>query len=368
MKLYNALYDRFLEYVKNKNIICYGAGKMLDEMCGTFPKLSEICNSISIVDGDSNKQGTKRIIFDKVYFIQDIESVLRKKKNAVILITSAALFEILDVLRKQKNKEIPVFSFLLMRKENYENNLITIEDCDGLMGKDNIEHIPRKIHYFWFGGKEIPDDYKRNIETWIQYCPNYEIVRWDESNCNIEECTYAKEAYVEGRYGFVPDYFRLKIIYDYGGIYLDTDVKLLKPLDELLFLEAYAGFEDNKKVAFGVGFGARKGFPLLKEMYESYMKLSFVQLDGSLNMTASPTYQTEILKKHGLVCNGRMQVVDGMTILPMNYLTVQSNHTGRRYLTKNSFAIHQYAASWFTDKDRNNKHKAEELLASMEMI
>ena len=216
--------------------------------------------------------------------------------------------------------------------------------------------------------KDIPDGYKKNIETWNKWCPDYELVCWNESNCNIDECKYAREAYKQGRYGFVPDYFRLKVIYEQGGIYLDTDVKLLKSLDELLFLPAYAGFEDNEKVAFGVGFGAKAGFSILKEMYEQYEDMNFVNEDGSLNTIASPTYQTSILRKHGLICNGKMQIVDGMTILPMNYLTVQSNHTGRQYITKNSFSIHQYAASWFAEKDRENKRKAEELLKKMEMI
>ena len=133
-------------------------------------------------------------------------------------------------------------------------------------------------------------------------------------------------------------------------------------------MNAYAGFEDNEKVAFGVGFGAKANFPILKEMYELYENVEFVNQDGSLNTIASPTYQTNVLIEHGLVCNGRMQIVDGMTILPMNYLTVQSNHTGRQYITKSSFSVHQYAASWFSDKDRENKRKAEELLENMEMI
>ena len=109
-------------------------------------------------------------------------------------------------------------------------------------------------------------------------------------------------------------------------------------------------------------------FRQLKEMYELYENVEFVNQDGSLNTIASPTYQTNVLIEHGLVCNGRMQIVDGMTILPMNYLTVQSNHTGRQYITKSSFSVHQYAASWFSDKDRENKRKAEELLENMEMI
>lgn len=368
MRVYNAYYDRFNEYIRGKNIICYGAGKMLDEMSEILTDLPELCASIRITDGNLQKHGMERELYGRKYIIEGLKNVIRDENNTVILITSGAILEILQTLSEKVPDEIPVFSFLLMRKENYEKELITLQDCDEIMGKQEQEQIPRKIHYFWFGGKRIPDDYKRNIETWYKMCPDYDVILWDESNCDLNECHYVKEAYEHGRYGFVPDYFRLKTIYEQGGIYLDTDVKLLKPLDELLFLRAYAGFEDNAKVAFGVGFGAKAEFSILKEMYEAYENLSFVNADGSLNTIASPTYQTEVLKKHGLKCNGRMQIVDGMTILPMNYLTVQSNHTGRQYITKNSFSIHQYAASWFTDKDRENKRKAEELLKNMEMI
>lgn len=367
MKLYNSYYNRFLEYIKGKNLICYGAGKMLDEMSEMFTELPILCKSIQIVDGDTEKQGTERILYGRKYMIRNIDDVITADCETVVLITSGYISEILEKLRI-KLHDTPVFSFLLMRKENYERELITIEDCDKLLGRKDVEQIPRKIHYFWFGGKDIPDSYKRNIETWYRCCPDYEIIRWDENNCNLDECIYIKEAYEKGKYGFVPDYFRLKVVYEQGGIYLDTDVKLLKSLDELLFLSAYAGFEDNEKVAFGVGFGAKAGFYVLREMYEMYKNISFINPDGSLNTIASPIYQTDVLKRHGLVCNGRMQIVDGMTILPMNYLTVQSNHTGRQYITENSFSIHQYAASWFTDKDRENKRKSEELLKGMEMI
>ena len=368
MKLYNSHYERFLEYIKGKNLICYGVGKMLDEMSEVFTNLSELCSSIQLVDSSTDKCGMVREVYGNNYIVTGLKEALSSSPDAVILITSGAFLEILKTLEECVPDDVIVFSFLLMRKENYEKELITIEDCDEILGKHDTEQIPRVIHYFWFGGKEIPDDYKKNIETWHKCCPDYEIIRWGEENCNLDECKYVKEAYEQGRYGFVPDYFRLKVIYEQGGIYLDTDVKLLKALDELLFLEAYAGFEDNAKVALGVGFGARKGFQILKEMYEAYENLSFVNEDGTLNTIASPTYQTEVLKRHGLKCNGHMQTVDGMTILPMNYLTVQSNHTGRQYITKNSFSIHQYAASWFTDKDRESKRRAEELLQTMEMI
>lgn len=356
-----------MDYVKGKRVICYGAGKMLDEMCLAMPELDKSCQKISIVDGDEKKRGLERHIFGKCFVINNKE-YLKDFKDGVLLVTSGAIYEIINDLQSLITDEIPVFSFYLMRREKYEHDVITVLDEKEIIGKHNTEQIPRVIHYFWFGKNNIPNEYLKNIETWEKHCPDYKFVLWNEKNCDIAECDYAKEAYEKGRYGFVPDYFRLKRVYEYGGIYLDLDVELLKPLDELLYLEAYAGLEDNNHVAFGVGFGSRKNFPLLKEMYEVYEKISFVNPDGTLNTTASPNYQTDVLKHHGFESNGKMQIIDGMTILPMNYLTVQSPHTGRRYITKNSFSIHKYAASWFTEEQRANKLFAEKLLNTVEMI
>ena len=368
MKILNTTYDHFLELIKSKDLICYGTGKMLDEMGEIFPRIPCMCRTFTLVDGDRTKQGKERVFLDRTFVVNSLKDAIVDRYNCVVLVTSGMIVEILEDLDVPYMSNTPVFCFSLMRKEHFERKLINVDDCDEILGKNITEQIPRIIHYFWIGGKEMPDDYKKNIETWYKWCPNYDIKLWNESNCNIEENKYAKEAYERGKYGFVPDYFRLKIVYEYGGIYLDTDVELLKPLDELLYLTAYAGFEDNERVALGVGFGATKSFPILREMYEAYENVSFIKSDGSLNTIASPVYQTEILKKHGLRCDGRMQLVDNMTILPMNYLTVQSNHTGRRYLTKNSFSIHKYSASWFDEKDRANKQKAEELLSSVQFI
>ena len=113
--------------------------------------------------------------------------------------------------------------------------------------------IPKVIHYCWFGGGQMPAIHQKYIRSWKKYCPDYEIVRWDESNFDIHENCYAEEAYQCGKWAFVSDYARLKIIYDHGGIYLDTDVELLKPLDPLLEYEGFMGFQNDALVSSGLG-------------------------------------------------------------------------------------------------------------------
>ena len=129
--------------------------------------------------------------------------------------------------------------------------------------------IPKIIHYCWFGGNEIPEHDKKCIESWKKYCPDYKIIRWDESNYDYKKNSYMREAYEAKKWGFVPDYARLDIVYEHGGIYLDTDVELVKNIDELLEHKAYMGFEvGGEFVSPGLGFGAEKNFPLFKKMME----------------------------------------------------------------------------------------------------
>ena len=117
--------------------------------------------------------------------------------------------------------------------------------------------IPKVIHYCWFGGNPKPKLVQKCIHSWKKYCPDYEIIEWNESNFDISSCPlYVRQAYDVKKWAFVSDYARLKIIHTCGGIYLDTDVELIKSLDSLLEYNAFFGFEDGKYVATGLGFGA----------------------------------------------------------------------------------------------------------------
>ena len=147
--------------------------------------------------------------------------------------------------------------------------------------------IPKKIHYFWIGGKSMPEKNKTCVESWKKFCPDYEIIEWNESNYDFSECTYMAQAYEAELWGFVPDYARLDIICREGGIYLDTDVELLKSLDDLLSCKAFMGFENRKSVAPGLGFGAEPGNEILKQMRDLYHSFSFYNENGTPNIAPS---------------------------------------------------------------------------------
>lgn len=212
--------------------------------------------------------------------------------------------------------------------------------------------IPKLIHYCWFGNGEIPAKDKKCIDSWKKFCPDYEIIQWNENNYDVTKNKYMHEAYLEKKWGFVPDYARLDIIYTHGGIYLDTDVELIKSLDDLLEGSGFAGFEGVEHIALGLGFGAEKGNSIIKAMLDQYNDLSFYNPDHTLNITPSPTYSTEILIEKGFKMNGEKQTVNGFTVYPKEYFCPRDYYTGKLNKTQNTYSIHWFNASWQTPHRR----------------
>ncbi len=205
--------------------------------------------------------------------------------------------------------------------------------------------IPKIIHYCWFGDDPFPEDAIKCINSWKKFCPDYEIIRWDESNYDVAKNVYMKEAYEAKKWGFVPDYARLDIVYNYGGIYMDTDVELLKPLDDLLDCNAYMGIERPGIVALGLGFGAEKGNPLILELLEEYKDKRFI-INGKVDLTPAPKYQKPLFDKYGISENKMYEIKDGCFVYPLEYFCPFDLETGRLHITENTYSIHRYAASW----------------------
>jgi hypothetical protein len=209
--------------------------------------------------------------------------------------------------------------------------------------------IPKIIHYCWFGGNPIPSLTKKCIKSWKKLCPDYEIILWNESNFDISDCPiYVKQAYESKKWAFVSDYVRLKVVYDNGGIYLDTDVELIKSLDTLLSYGAFFRFEsDGGCVATGLGFGAEKGNNVVRAMMDDYEGISFVKEDSSFDLTPCPVRNTRTLYRFGLKQDDSDQILDSnVRILPSEYLSPIEYSTGKKTLTENTISIHHYQSSW----------------------
>lgn len=213
--------------------------------------------------------------------------------------------------------------------------------------------IPKTIHYCWFGGNPLPKSAIKCINSWKKYCPDYEIIEWNESNFDVNCNAYCTEMVRRKKWAFLTDYVRLKIIYEQGGVYLDTDVQVIRPLDALVEKGPYMGFENTGRVATGLGFAAEAGNTLIRENMEYYEKLS----DFS-ELKSCPYITTEVLQRHGLTGDfSEIQTVDGMTIYPEEYLCPKNERTGLTNVTKNTYSIHQFDASWFEESWKEGQKK-----------
>lgn len=208
--------------------------------------------------------------------------------------------------------------------------------------------IPKIIHYCWFGGNKKSKLINKCIDSWKKYCPDYEIIEWNESNFDINKNLYIKEAYDKKMWAFVTDYVRLDVIYNYGGIYLDTDVELIKPLDDLLNYDVFLASENDKLIATGLGFGAVKNNNVIKKIMDSYKNIPFITNDGVMDLTACTTRNTDTLKEiYGDIESNLNKVLDGNVILlGKEYFCPFDVHTGIMNKTNNTYGIHWYNASW----------------------
>lgn len=200
------------------------------------------------------------------------------------------------------------------------------------------------IHYCWFGRTKKNRLIKRCIDSWKKFCPEYTIIEWSEGNFNINCCEYVQEAYRQKKWAFVSDYCRFYVLEKYGGIYLDTDVELVKKLDDLP--DCFVGFEDDMNCNSGLVRGAIMGDAICKEMLESYHSDIFMKSDGSLNLHTVCERETKILQKYGLATIDTIQIVRGTTVYPKDYFNPYNRSNGKIECTKNTYSIHHYASSW----------------------
>lgn len=213
--------------------------------------------------------------------------------------------------------------------------------------------IPKVIHYCWFGGKPLPDDVKKYIATWEKYCPDYAIKQWNENNFDVTENQYCQEAYKAKKWAFVSDYARLKVLYKYGGIYMDTDVEVVKNLDPLLQYRAFSGFESDRAIPTGT-MGSVKGNEWIKVLLQDYEERRFLKSDGSYDLTTNVVRITEITKKeYGIHLNNTLQYFgDQMVLFPFDYLCAKSFEIGEIIQTNHTFTIHHFTGSWLSIEER----------------
>lgn len=221
--------------------------------------------------------------------------------------------------------------------------------------------IPKIIHYCWFGGNPLPDLAERCIQSWKQYCPDYELVEWNEKNYDISSAPlYVQQAYEAKKWAFITDVVRLFALYQFGGIYMDTDVEVVKPLDRFLEHAAFSGFEDEVTIPTGI-MAAEKGHPLIGQLLAYYDDRPFL-VNGAPDLTPNVVMITEHLSERGFCPNDSLQEVAGLTLYPHDYFCPCDYRTYRITRTENTHTIHHFAGSWLAPEDaERQRHRRKKL-------
>ena len=207
--------------------------------------------------------------------------------------------------------------------------------------------MTKYIHYCWFGGKPLSSLTKKCIKSWKKYLPDFEIKRWDESNCDLNECKFVKEAYENKKWAFVADYFRAKILKEYGGIYFDTDMEITKNIDELLKDDSFLGVEDSGNIAVGVWWEKNKNALLPNKLYEFYNNLDGFDKDNLYSISIPKLVTNELIKyDYDLSKINEIQNINGIIIYPRDYFYPLSYDRQDNIYTDNTCMIHYYDATW----------------------
>ncbi|MBR6209794.1 MAG: glycosyl transferase [Clostridiales bacterium] len=206
--------------------------------------------------------------------------------------------------------------------------------------------IPKTIHYCWFGRKPLPSSAVKCIESWKKILPDYDIRLWNEDNFDVASNEYVKEAYEARKWAFVTDYVRLYVLVNYGGIYMDSDVEVIKPIDSYLKYKAFSGFQTDTEIPTGI-MACEKGFPFFEELLNDYDQRKFKLDDGTYDdKYTNVDAITESAVKKGLILDNSFQIIDGFALFPKDYFCAKDYETRKILITENTVTIHHFAGSW----------------------
>lgn len=348
------------EMTQKKKLVCFGMGQVLKDFLEDFAFMEFEKTIFSIADNKIKGSGSHILLNGCEIPLISVQKLI-DLQGIIILISCADISGVYEQLNRFESlQDTECFAVYYIRSQTNK-----IEEQNRYYPTSfrltKEQKIPKLIHYCWFGNNPIPEHCLKWMETWKKHCPDYDIVRWDESNYDVAQNAYMYEAYQAQKWAFVSDYARVDIVYRHGGIYLDVDVEMLRSYDELLYQSAFCGIESSRKIALGLGFGAEKGHAVLKGVLDLYGGRHFKDTEGRLDFTTCVRLQDSCYKKGGFIANGDYQIFNGMTVYPESVLSPKDLYTGEVSVTDHSFSIHHYDASWVENKGKSTVEAARRL-------
>ena len=323
----------------NKKLVIYGLGVVGKSVLPYFMESLDVANEVLfIVDRDTKKQGQFWEIGGRDIEIRPPEAICKVTEDFIVMITGSRYSSILDCLeefKKKKDFETVLFPEMLRKRSTKLPNYRI----------DNTK-IPKVIHYCWFGDGRMPEDQQEYIHSWEKYCPGYEIRCWTEKDFDLNKYPYTRQAYEKKKWSYVSDVVRLEVLYEHGGIYLDTDVEVIRPLDDLLYQTGFVGIEKWGVINTGGGCGVVPKNELIKRILDEKLKEGFILHDGSINTESSGYYETKVFVDAGFKPNNTIQTIEGITVYTSDFFHPYDYMSKDLKITENTYSIHHFAGSW----------------------
>lgn len=331
----------------NKKIIMWGTGLIGRVIAPELMKNLGIWDKVDcFIDNDKSRWGESILLNGRAIPIYSPEHISDIAEDAVLFVNISRFAEVIrqaEAIPGTQDMDCYIVPMLLAH-----NYCMSTSEGDPVFAKES--RIPKKLHYMWLGGNKIPEHIQKCIDSWKLFCPDYEIIEWNESNYDVSKNQYMKEAYDAKAYGFVPDYARLDILYQHGGIYLDTDVELVRNLDPMLNQNCFCCLEKWQDISFGGLSGAVAGHPTIRKFMDAREGLRFLNTDGSQNRNTCGYYDTQTALGLGYKICGKTQNVADMNIFAYDYFLPYDYMTGQLVRTEHTFSIHWYNGGWMTEE------------------
>jgi hypothetical protein len=353
--LYESTFTDFVADVQStdKRIVGYGAGLIAVAILDIFSNAG-ICGNLSrFVDRDPGKYGGSIITgTGKIPICESAELGRLDLANSLLLITCedfASAITSLDACAEFDDLRCYIYP-LLNRSYIADLAAAVRSGGDDIPTGDGVQRIPKVLHYCWFGGSRMSDFLENCLRSWREYNPEYEIVLWNEDNYDVYKNNYTRQAHAGGKFAFVADYARLDILHQYGGVYMDADVKIMKSFDRLLTNNAFMSY-DQWPMPNSAIMGSVPGLEMVKEMLDNPRgHMDFLMSDGSANLTTNSVYEWSLLRNYGFRRDFSLQTIRDITIYPPWFFASGGRCGLNIEPDAGTYALHYCLESWADDE------------------